>query len=339
MKLLKLLARSTVFPIVHFLRLDTLIGSMATQQHLVLCFHGVTNNPNFKINNRHMPVHEFDRLIRYIARNYTVVSVDELFNQLENGTPKNKKKRICLTFDDGYLNNLTTALPILEKYQVPATFYIISEGIDNPDFLVWTDLLDLILVNLTDNHLILNNYRFEKIQGTFICEALEGIDLITYLKSTGPEKYSWLHVLAAEMPQIESFKQANPDYWKLLDRALLKQFDQSPYVSIGSHTKTHHNLANVDAALVDLELQLSKQELEAVLEHSIDSIAYPDGSYNESVKDAAERIGYTHQFAVTYKTADDRTDHRILPRLGISNSTTHQSTILRMNRSFKQLGF
>lgn len=337
MHLLKSIARSFLFPVIHFLRIDYLIGQRAAQRNLILCLHGVTASPNQTINKRHMPVQQFDRLIRSIARDYEVVGLDVLFSDEQQ--PKTGKKRICLTFDDGYLDNLTTALPILEKYKVPATFYIISEGLVTDGFIVWTDLLDLILRSTTANYLQLGNHRFERNNGVFICPELANVGISDYLKTLGVEKYALLADLAANLEGIEALKQQFPDYWKLMNASELKQFAQSPYVTIGSHTKVHHNLANIDLALAESELMQSKHELETVLGQEIQSIAYPDGSYNEAVKNTAEKAGYTTQLAVDYRCTNDREDKRILPRLSISNSTTYQSNLLMIGKSFKRLGF
>ncbi|ASS48558.1 MAG: hypothetical protein A3D31_07620 [Candidatus Fluviicola riflensis] len=336
MPFLKSVARSVLFPVIHFFRIDYLIGQRASSKNLILCFHGVTKTPNQAINKRHMAVREFDRLIGAISRNYEVVGMDEMFHSTK---PASGKKRICITFDDGYLDNLTTALPVLEKHKVPATFYIISEGIVNDNFIVWTDLLDLILFSTNDDSLQFGNHRFDRRNGQFRCTELNEIGIADYLKTLGPEKYEFLNQIAAGLPHFEALKKQFPDYWKLMNAAELKQFAQSKYVTIGSHTKVHHNLANVDLQLAESELKTSKQELERVLEQPILSIAYPDGSYNREVKNSAEMAGYRYQLAVDYRCSDDADDNRILPRLSISNSTTYQSNALMIGRSFKRLGF
>ena len=58
----------------------------------------------------------------WLSENYTVLSLPEITRKIQTGSIENKL--IALTFDDGYLDNLENALPVLEKYNIPATIYI-----------------------------------------------------------------------------------------------------------------------------------------------------------------------------------------------------------------------
>jgi peptidoglycan/xylan/chitin deacetylase (PgdA/CDA1 family) len=49
-----------------------------------------------------------------------------------------------MTFDDGYLDGRTQALPLLEKYGAKATFYVVSHTIGTPNHLAWSDIRDLL---------------------------------------------------------------------------------------------------------------------------------------------------------------------------------------------------
>lgn len=67
---------------------------------------------------------------------------------LDNIKGKNKKS-VCFTFDDGFENNYTNAVPILKKYNVPAVFFVVTNHIgvlnENQEFkcMNWEQLLDL----------------------------------------------------------------------------------------------------------------------------------------------------------------------------------------------------
>lgn len=49
-----------------------------------------------------------------------------------DSVPRSSKPQVCITFDDGYLDNYAHAVPILERYQVPAAFFV-STGIVGTD--------------------------------------------------------------------------------------------------------------------------------------------------------------------------------------------------------------
>ena len=69
---------------------------------------------------------------------------------------------VCITFDDGYADNLYAARPALEAYRVPATVYITTGYLGVPENLWWDELAKLVLdpassqeelsFNLNGNH-------------------------------------------------------------------------------------------------------------------------------------------------------------------------------------------
>lgn len=71
---------------------------------VVLMYHSVGDNGEFFT----VPVHEFERQLRYI---------------------KNHQHRVVLTFDDGYEDNYTSVFPLLKRYQVPAKIFVATSFI------------------------------------------------------------------------------------------------------------------------------------------------------------------------------------------------------------------
>lgn len=62
----------------------------------------------------------------------TIVRLDQALDDLQNGLDR---RHVCLTFDDGYLDNLTQALPILKQFGAPATMYVPTQLLTgNPDY-------------------------------------------------------------------------------------------------------------------------------------------------------------------------------------------------------------
>lgn len=61
----------------------------------------------------------------FFPRNFRCISLDTLLAELASGTPT----RPCavVTFDDGYADNYKCAFPILKKYQIPATIFLLSD--------------------------------------------------------------------------------------------------------------------------------------------------------------------------------------------------------------------
>jgi peptidoglycan/xylan/chitin deacetylase (PgdA/CDA1 family) len=65
----------------------------------------------------------FARQMDWLARNRNVVSLDEMLRWRESGRAPDEDL-VALTFDDGYLDNLTHAAPVLARLKLPAIFYV-----------------------------------------------------------------------------------------------------------------------------------------------------------------------------------------------------------------------
>lgn len=66
----------------------------------------------------------FEEQLKYLkSQGYTIVTVAELAQRLENG--ESVDRYIALSFDDGYKNNYSVALPLLQKYDAKASFLLL----------------------------------------------------------------------------------------------------------------------------------------------------------------------------------------------------------------------
>ena len=66
---------------------------------------------------------QFDRQITILKQNFSVIDTAALVKYREEGRPLSPNP-VLLTFDDGYRDNLTVALPILKKHRVGAVFFV-----------------------------------------------------------------------------------------------------------------------------------------------------------------------------------------------------------------------
>jgi peptidoglycan/xylan/chitin deacetylase (PgdA/CDA1 family) len=72
---------------------------------------------------------DFELFCRYFKDNFKVVPLSEQVSACHNGQPMGGT--ISITLDDGYLDNYTVAAPILEKLDLPATFFVTTRFIDS----------------------------------------------------------------------------------------------------------------------------------------------------------------------------------------------------------------
>ena len=82
----------------------------------------------------------FLKHISYIADHaYNVLTLDEFVEGVRNNR-RFSRNSVVITFDDGYDNNLTFAVPVLKKYQFPAIFFVSPGFTKKEGFLTWEQL-------------------------------------------------------------------------------------------------------------------------------------------------------------------------------------------------------
>jgi len=86
---------------------------------------------------------QFEEQMNYLNKNgYTAIDLEQLFN-FYAGRGSLPDKPVVITFDDGYEDNFLTALPIMEKYQMRSSVFIVGSLVGTPDYLSWQQIEDM----------------------------------------------------------------------------------------------------------------------------------------------------------------------------------------------------
>ena len=118
-------------------RLDVLARVANRKRLLIITYHGIREDASPARSWLLLPVSEFVRQMEFLRAHYDVLPIDDALAK-----PGNRRPRACVTFDDGYRNNLELALPVLERLRLPATVYLPTAFIGSSHVL-WTTRLDL----------------------------------------------------------------------------------------------------------------------------------------------------------------------------------------------------
>lgn len=337
MSVTKSIFRKFIFPPVTFLKLEKLLAFSTTNNRLILCYHGCNTSPNFKLNGRHIPARQLEEHFVYFKKNFEIISLNEMFHEYRENIPTVKKK-LSITFDDGYLNNYTEVLPLLEKYKIPATFFIVSKSLEEDNFILWPEIIDIIRVYSELQTICIGRNIFHKKNGSYYSPE-HGTSIYEFIKKMGSERDNLIEDLKLKCDFRNLIKKVGKESYKLMNRMQVIEFSASRLVDIGSHTHKHYNLANINHDLAQEELIKSKKIIEDALQKEIKSIAFPDGSYSEVIKKMSINAGYANLIAVPYQCDDDFQDKNILPRFSVSNATTRESNIIQINGAFRKTGF
>ncbi len=191
----------------------------------------------------------------------------------------------CITFDDGYADNAVEALPILQRFGLPATFFVATGFLDGGR--MWNDTV-IELVRRAPGE------SFDARTAGLGQLPLDGVDarraaigtLIGHLKYLPmEERLAMVELLAAEA-----------DYGLAED--LMMSSDQvrqlhAAGMGIGAHTVNHPILAAIPALLAGDEIAAGKQRLETLLGAPVPLFAYPNGKPNVDYR--AEHVGIVRE--------------------------------------------
>jgi peptidoglycan/xylan/chitin deacetylase (PgdA/CDA1 family) len=95
----------------------------------VLCLHGICRDNQPFINSRFLHESQLENLLKEMQNQVRFLSMQQYLDQDFD----KHRLNVLITFDDGYKNNQSLALPILEKYQVPATIFCTTQEVHQDD--------------------------------------------------------------------------------------------------------------------------------------------------------------------------------------------------------------
>lgn len=229
-------------------------------------------------------------ILFFKQKGYVFISLDELADYLD-GKIKFHQKFICLTFDDGYKDNLIFGLPVLKIHKVPATIYV-TNCLPNGTAIMWWYLFESHVKSY--NELILNSskgrisFQWEDEQSAFsqfgkVSEAIKtipGIELPIVL-SQG---------FGLSVSEMEAHGEAISLSWEEI-----KELSNDPLITIGAHTMNHICLKQQMKELVVEEMKASKSEIEKYIGKEVVHFAYPFGGELDVSKrelEIAAQVGF-----------------------------------------------
>jgi len=283
-----------------------LISAGGAKRLTVMIFHRVlpAEDPFFPDD---PDVRQFASMMSVVASQFNPLSLGDALNRLEVGTLP--PLAVCVTFDDGYADNLLLAAPVLKRYGIPAIVFVASGFLDGR--IMWNDRV-IEAVNCAEADLMdLTDFGLGVHRLGGVAEKLLVVRaLIRRLKYLAPDERE--HV-ARELALRFAPNQRSP----MLTRPQVCQL-RDEGVEIGGHTLTHPILSRIDAGTAFREIEDNKDDLEALLGHRLRFFAYPNGvpgkDFNAEHAAMVQRIGYHAALTTRPGVATAQTDRFWLPR-------------------------
>lgn len=256
----------------------------------------------------------FKKQVYWLSQNCKVLTVDEAIIQLRK-IKKSDKPIVCITFDDGYSDNYDIAAPILESYNLRATFYVTTKFISSKVPL-WHDYASEIWKNYDCEYLFEITSKLQNSSITY--NKFTSIsDWMQFLKrNTLEQRIKILKIFINE--KIEG---KMVDYRSMTIDQLIR-LSQCKH-EIGAHSINHPILTQLDGKELVHEIIGSRKELQSWISASVSGFCFPNGSYNDQTISVVKKAGYKYACTTSEGINIAEYDPFRLQRVDI---TTHRVT-------------
>lgn len=205
----------------------------------------------------------FERQMGLLRRCFTVLPLAQAVSRLaEGGLPA---RAACITFDDGYADNAEVALPVLQKFALPATFFIASGYLDGGQ--MWNDCVIDCVRQAAGSHLDLERWQLGRHAIATPRQRAGAIgQILMKLKYLPPAQRQQIAL------QLRPAGSPSP-----MMRSAQVQALHRGGMEIGAHTVSHPILSSLAPAQAWTEIAAGKRALESLIDAEVGSFAYPNG--------------------------------------------------------------
>jgi peptidoglycan/xylan/chitin deacetylase (PgdA/CDA1 family) len=273
----------------------------------ILIFHHVHARRDDLFPNE-MHADAFRERMRWIRRWFNVLPLEDAATALRRGALP--ERALAISFDDGYADNYTVALPILRAMGLPATFFVASRFLEGGR--MWNDTVIETVRRARGSGLDLAALRLGRHEIRSLGQRRAAIGaLLAQLKYRPSDERQALADAMAGLADV-----ALPDNLMLTHRQLREL--AAAGMSVGAHTASHPILAALDEAAAQREITEGREALEAIVRQPVRLFAYPNGKPNVDYTAAhvriVEKLGFTAAVSTAAGAARARNTGYELPR-------------------------
>jgi peptidoglycan/xylan/chitin deacetylase (PgdA/CDA1 family) len=295
------------------------VRTRGTHGAVILMYHSVaTADQAVWIDPRnHLPADSFERQARFLARHRHVISMSDLVDAIENER-RLSAGSVVLTFDDGYLDNLTIAAPILKRCGLPATLYLPTSYIDH-GATQWIDRLYTTFRTRRGNRLVT----------TFDGQAFDLGDIRQRLAAY---QHVGARLIVAGLAEREQLLASIEEQLAPCTRPprLTMTWDdvrhfrrRCPAIEIGVHTCNHLDLSSQSRHVARTEVKQCVADIERELGCRPVHFSYPYSRATTQTRRLVEAAGFRSAVASgSAPLVDVETDRFALPRIAAPSSMT-----------------
>ena len=265
----------------------------------------------------------FEAHMIWLKKYFEIVSLNNLITKI-NKNQKWNYPLCAITFDDGWFDNYKFAYPILRKYNIPATIFVVGNRLNNSI----PDCYHLLFEIITNSRKIPFN--------------LTGIKQIYKIITTSKKDKVEKARMAVNILRTLTHNDFDIVYGKLIDycydRLDMKEINekhkalswkelnemQNHDINFGYHSKSHYMLTHVPIDKLSAEIEMPYKE---AYNNGIELsrfFCYPDGQYNDIIIQRLKDKGYKGAVSLKCGLNNYDTNPYVLRRINIHEDVSSE---------------
>ncbi|MEO7335112.1 MAG: polysaccharide deacetylase family protein [Caldimonas sp.] len=247
----------------------------------------------------------------FLSKHRRVVSLSELV-ELARADRSPPAGTVCITFDDGYLDNLEVAAPVLARYRLPATLFLATGYVERGEA-QWADALHSVWRRRREHRLSLPELGVAAVDLSSQEASAKVRELLhrVFIEARREERERWLLALREQLKPEGSMPRLTMRWADA--RALL---ERHPLFEIGGHTRDHIDLRRHGDDVAQREINGCADDLrrELSLEHG--HFSFPYGRWRDGARELVIREGWRSAVGAGHEVRIGRgSDRFALPRV------------------------
>lgn len=237
----------------------------------IVYYHMISNSDYpFYFDNKAISVKEFKEQLLFFKKRYDIISLSQAIEFAQNR--ESLKRKLVITFDDGFADNYLFAAPILNDLDLTATFFLIGNCIDNQD-LMWRN--KLLLIQKVDEPVLKGG--LDKVVNQYELSLKGYKNLMSWSLNHFPMDKKeeivnslWNYTMGIS---IEEYLEKDKPY--LTSKQIVELSNQG--FEFGSHSMSHPNFSKLSYEEFKKEIVDSTVKIEKIINKKVSFFTYPFG--------------------------------------------------------------
>ncbi|MCX6043821.1 MAG: polysaccharide deacetylase family protein [Chloroflexi bacterium] len=228
--------------------------------------------------------------VQYLKQTFNPMRLTDLVESIKDGSLPDRS--VAITFDDGYSDNLTHALPVLESFAVPATIFVTTTYVDSNREPWWDEMKHFLLAP----RCVPAQLSIQVADGDYSWPTVTLEDrLAAHQELENLMRPLPVPVNDAILDHLAtwagSHRKLRPAY-RTVTMPQLTQLAEHPLIELGAHTLTHPILPTLTPEDQFNEIVGSRYMLEKMIHQPVLSFAYPNGDFTEETRKLVNAAGF-----------------------------------------------